>query len=244
MSSVVTTLQVLDEVAELQPVGVTDIAERLDLPKSSAQRALKSLEISGWIRQVRKGKGWVLTTKAIDIAQRVAADMGVREAARDVLTELRDSTGESVHLAIREGREVVIVDVVETTNPTRIYIPLGTRSPLHATATGKALLAHMESPRREEVLSSELVRLTDSTITDPDELEKELEGIRVEGRCAVAKGELREDICSFAEPVLSSAGTPLCAVSVFVPMYRFPEDGGEEICRKLKLAAEQISSRI
>ncbi|MCE7006347.1 IclR family transcriptional regulator [Kibdelosporangium philippinense] len=247
MSTALTALRVLDEVAQLQPVGVTTIAERMQMPKSSAQRALKALEASGWIRQTGpgkgKGKGWVLTTKAIDIAQRVAADVGVREVARDILTELRDATGESVHLVIREGNEVVIIDVVETVNPTRIYIPLGTRSPLHATATGKALLAHMEEPLRSEILASGLPRLTDSTITDPAHLDAELRGIRVDGKCAVVKGELREDIGSIARPVFSRSGMVVCAISVFVPMYRFPADEGR-ICQALTHAARQISARL
>ncbi|MCI2422936.1 IclR family transcriptional regulator [Saccharopolyspora sp. K220] len=244
MSTALTALRVLDEVARAQPVGVTALAERMDLPKSSAQRALKALEAAGWIRQAGVAKrGWVLTTKAIDIAQRVAADVGVREAARNILTELRDATGESVHLAIREGHEVVIIDVVETVNPTRIYIPLGTRSPLHATATGKVLLAHMEPEQREEIIEVGLEKLTDATVTDPGQLRAELDKIR-EGNCAMVKGELRDDIASFAAPVFSHSGLILCAISVFVPRYRFPEDGGAHFRRELTKAAREISARL
>ncbi|WP_326568816.1 IclR family transcriptional regulator [Amycolatopsis rhabdoformis] len=244
MSTALTALRVLDEVAKLQPVGVTALAERMDLPKSSAQRALKALETAGWIRQAAlPKKGWVLTTKAIDVAQRVAAEVGVREAARDVLTRLRDATGESVHLTIREGREVVIIDVVETVNPTRIYIPLGTRSPLHATATGKVLLAHLEPGQRDEIIDAGLEQLTDATVTDAAQLRAELDGIR-EGRCAMVKGELRDDIASFAVPVFSRSGPVLGAISVFVPRYRFPDDDGAAFCRELKKAAAVISERL
>ena len=244
MSTAMTALRVLDEVAEMQPIGVTAIAERMKMPKSSAQRALKALEAAGWIRQTTKGRGWVLSTKAIDVAQRVAADLGVREVAREVLTELRDTTGESVHLAIREGREVVIVDVVETVNPTRIYIPLGTRSPLHAAATGKVLLAHLPAPHRAEILSSGLEKLTESTVTDPVKLEAELAALRATDSVAVVKGELRADIASVAVPVFSPTGIPLCAISVFVPMYRFPDDGGASFAEELQKAARSIAQKL
>lgn len=244
MSTALTALHVLDEVSKRQPVGVTAIADHLALPKSSAQRALKALEAAGWIRQAGgRSKGWVLTTKAIDVAQRVTADVGLRDAARDALIELRDATGESAHLTVREGRDVVIIDVVETVNATRIYIPLGTRSPLHATATGKVLLAYMDEPQRAEILAAGLTQLTGTTVTDVDQLEAELRRIRVDGHCSVVRGELRDDIGSFAAPVFSRAGVILGAVSVFVPMYRVPDDG-TEICRHLKAAATAISARL
>lgn len=244
MLTAITALRVLDEIAMRQPIGVTDLSRRLEMPKSSTQRALKALESAGWIRQTsHMGRGWVLTTKAIDVAQRVAADIGVREAARDILEHLRDETGESVHLAIRENDQVVIIDVVETFNPTRIHIPVGTRSPLHATATGKALLAHVSEGLREDLLGDPLPRLTERTITDAEELARELESIRVDS-VATARGELREDIASIAAPVLSKGGTPLCAVSVFIPAYRFPEDGGEQIKQSLIAATHRIAQRI
>ncbi len=245
MSTAITALRVLDEVAAHQPVGVTDLSRRLDMPKSSTQRALKALESSGWIRQTSHApKGWVLTTKAIDVAQRVAADVGVREAAREILEELRDETGESTHLAIREHDHVVITDVVETTNPTRIHIPVGTRSPLHATATGKAILAHLDEAVRGDLLRPGLARLTEHTITDPNALLRELADIRLRGSVATAKGELRDDIASIAAPVLSPGGAPLCAVSVFIPAYRFPADDGEHIRQLLRSAAQRIAQRL
>ena len=245
MQTATTALRVLDEVARSQPIGVTEVARRLDLPKSSAQRALRALEAAGWVRRsTTERTGWLLTTKAIDIAARVAADTGVREAAQDVMEHLRDQTGESVHLAIRERHEVVVIDSVETVNPTRIHIPIGTRSPLHATATGKSILAHLDEQQRADVVAAGLGRFTAVTITDPELLIGELDAIRSGRRCATAKGELRDDIASIAAPVLSGAGWPICAISVFIPLYRFPPDDGVQIGRLVVAAAEEIAQRL
>lgn len=223
MQTAVSALRVLDQVAHSQPVGVTDLARSTGMPKSTTQRALLALEEAGWIRRAGTSRqGWVLTTKPIDMARHVTADTGLREAARDHMMRLRDQTGESVHLAIREESIAVIIDVEDTVDPVRIYWPPGVRSAIHATANGKALVAWMPPDEVRRVCGTNLTRFTDTTCTDIDELLDELATVREQG-WAKAWGELRPDIASVAAPVMDRLGFPLASMSVFAPVHRMPD---------------------
>ncbi|GAA3813161.1 IclR family transcriptional regulator [Sphaerisporangium flaviroseum] len=241
MQSVVTTLRVLDVVATRQPVGVSELAREMDLPKSTVQRALQALASAGWIRPAgAETTRWVLTTKPLGLAMRVDADTGVREAALPVMAELRDRTGESVHLAIREGREIVIIERMEATRPVRIHWPAGTRSACHATANGKAILAYLGPLELAEALGSPLPGYTEATITNRDTLEAELATVRARGY-ALAKRELRDDIFSVAAPIMSAGQVPVASLSVFLPLHRLPEDGGAELGELVMQSTRQIS---
>lgn len=239
--TVVTALSVLDEVAKMQPAGVSQLANDMDIPKSTMQRILRALEAGGWIRQAggRHG-GWILTTKPIDLSRYVTADTGLREYARATMAALRDETGESVHLAVREGTEVVVVEVEESSSPIRIYWPTGTRSPCHASANGKAILSRLTSDEVASLLDDELTGFTHATITEKKRLFEELEVARSRG-FAVAKGELRDDIASIAAPIVSKPGRPLGSISVFLPIHRVPDDGIVKLGEKTRAAAESIS---
>lgn len=241
MQTAVSALRVLDEVARSQPVGVTDLAKSMDMPKSTTQRALRALEEAGWIRRAGSSRqGWVLTTKPIDMARHVAADTGLREAAREQMMRLRDETGESVHLAIREENIAVIIDVEDTVDPVRIFWPPGVRSAIHATANGKALVAWMPPADIRRVCGN-LTRFTDTTCTDIDELLDELATVREQG-WAKAWGELRPDIASVAAPVMDRLGSPLASMSVFAPVHRMPDP--VTLGPRVRAAADAVSEAL
>lgn len=238
----VATLRVLDEVAHLQPIGVSHLAKHMGIPKSTVQRALRALEAAGWIRtNGSTTPGWVLTTKPIDLARYVAGESGLREAAREAMVQLREESGESVHLVIREGREVVVIDVEETSNQIRIHWPSGTRTPIHASSNGKALLSHLDEATVLELLDSRLQQFTDSTITDRAKILKQLEEIRALGY-AVAKSEMRSDIDSIAAPILGRTGFAVASISVFAPAGRVSDV--DATGRLVRAAANKISSRL
>ncbi|WP_194273598.1 IclR family transcriptional regulator [Rhodococcus erythropolis] len=241
--TVLTALRVLDEVARRQPVGVSQLAKSMDMPKSTMQRILRALEAADWIRQAEgRSGGWILTTKPIDISRYVTADVGLREHSRSAMAALRDETGESVHLAVREGSEVVVVEVEESSSPVRIYWPAGTRSACHASANGKAILAQLSSDEIASVLGRDLTGFTSATITEVDRLHQELGLVRSRGY-ALAEGELREDIASIAAAIIGPSGRPLGSISVFLPRLRLSADGIHELGDKTRAAADSISRK-
>lgn len=224
MRTVVTALRLLEELAERQPVGVSEFARAVNMPKATVHRFLRALEDAGWIRATQEElPRWVLTARPLMVAQWVASDLGVREASLAVMEELREATGESVHLAVPEAGEIVIIERVVTTQPVRIHWPVG-HSPSHATANGKALLAFATDEQKKAWLPTEMRAFTDETITTEAELEADLVIVRERG-WAIAHGELRNDIGSVAAPILGPGNQPVASLSVVFPLHRMPVDG-------------------
>lgn len=223
MQNVVNTLRVLEEVGARQPAGVSELARALDLPKSSVQRALRTLAAAGWIRPVgAEITRWALTTKALHVGRQAAGDLSLRDAAVPVMEELRKKTEETVHLMVPEGNMTVLIERLETPKPVRIVIPLGGSSPIHASANGKAVLAASPREEVEEILRGGLTRYTDSTIVDPDELRAELAAVRSCGY-ATNKAEWRDDIAAVAAAIPGGEGRPLGSLSISTPVNRMPD---------------------
>jgi IclR family transcriptional regulator, acetate operon repressor len=235
MQNVINALRVLEEVAARQPIGVGELARGLGLPKSTVQRSLKTLHEAGWIRPAgSEVTRWRVTSKALQIARRT--ELGLRDAAMPVMEELRQRTGETIHLMVPEGDAVVLIERLETDKPLRIVLPLGIRLPLHASANGKAVLAHLRRP------AGELPGYTDTTITDPSALRAELEAVLSRGY-ADNRGEWRSDIAAVASAVLGPDG-PIASLSVSTPASRMPEERRAEYGELVTRAARTLTESL
>ena len=241
MKSVIQAFRILQEVAETQPVGVSELSRSTDIPKSTVHRVLKTLEQVGWVVQRSEidGSKWILSAAPVILAQRVAQDTNLRDAARPVMERLRDECSEAVHLAVPQSGEVVVIDQVESTQPVRITWPVGQHSPVHASANGKAIVAFSRGEQLQSLYPRTFEVFTPTTISSAEEFEKDLARVRSRGY-AIVRGELREDICSFAAPILDGRNQPVASLSAFMPAYRAPED--EDLMGSMvKAAAAEIA---
>ncbi|MEB8338869.1 IclR family transcriptional regulator [Streptomyces endophyticus] len=244
MQNVANTLRALEEVAARQPVGVADLARALDLPKSSVQRSLVTLHTTGWIRPAGGAPTrWVVTTKALHVGRHATDELGLRDAALPVMEELRQRTDETVHLAVREGGSVLLVERLQTSKAVRIILPLGQDLPMHASANGKAVLAADPDDAVERYLDEGLPRYTGTTVTDREQLLAEVREIRARGY-ATNSGEWRADVSAVASAVLGTGGLPVASVSVNVPTSRMTEDAAATFGDLVQEAARTISARI
>ncbi|MFI7706749.1 IclR family transcriptional regulator [Nonomuraea sp. NPDC049480] len=235
MQNVINALRVLEEVAARQPAGVGELARELGLPKSTVQRGLRTLHEAGWIRPAGGAvTRWQVTSKALQVGRR--AELGLRDVALPVMEELRQRTGETIHLMVPEGDAVVLIERLETDKPLRIVLPLGIRLPLHASANGKAVLAHLDRP------IDELPGYTGTTITDPEVLRAELAEVRARGY-ADNRGEWRSDIAAVASAVLGPDG-PLASLSVSTPASRMPDDLRREYGKLVTRAARTLTESL
>lgn len=220
MQSMVNGLRILEALATHQPIGVSELSRELLMPKSTVQRCLVALDEAGWIQPMSSGESrWILTTRALTVGRQASPELGMREAALPVMLELAQETNETVYLAVREGNGSVLVERIDSTQPVRTYLPLGTRAPLHGPSTGKAILAHLSPEEVDEVLASKLERYTERTVADPRRLRRELVTIRARGY-AVNKGGWRADVAGIGAAVLSTRGVPLAAISISLPLTR------------------------
>ncbi|WP_324273640.1 IclR family transcriptional regulator [Blastococcus brunescens] len=223
MRVVATAFQVLEQVATHQPVGVSDLARSMGLPKSTIQRALVSLHEVGWVEQAPGGdRRWMVTTRLLVLASR-AGGLDLREQAMPVMRELLAMTDENVHLAIRSGRDgVAIIEKLDSGKTVRLFDPLGVVAPIHASSSGKAILAWSDDSDIDQLLAESLERYTGRTVADGDALQEELRTIRKNGY-AVNRGEWRDEVRGVAAPILDAQGRARAAISVAVPAARLPE---------------------
>ncbi|MEV6742226.1 IclR family transcriptional regulator [Streptomyces sp. NPDC051104] len=244
MQNVLNALRVLEEVATRQPIGVGELSRVLGMPKSSVQRALRTLYEAGWIRPAGgEITRWALTTKALDVGRHASGDLGLRNAAVPVMEELRRRTDETIHLTVPEGNRMVLIERLETSKPVRTSMSLGHSLPFHASANGKAVLANSPAEVVDRLLAEGLSRYTDTTITDPDRLLAELDRIRAQGY-ATNRGEWRSDVGSVAAAVMGEAGEPIASLSVNVPMSRLTDEAEPFFGAVVSEAAKTLSAHL
>lgn len=230
----------------LGPLGVTDLADRAQLPKSTVARLLSALENERAVEQEATSGLYRLGAGLVDIAGTVAPGRNLISAARPYLLELGDTLGEIAGLSIPDRSEVYYLDQTESQSEVQVRDWTGERIPLHVVSSGLAVLAHMPPAEREEYLAGPPEPYTARTMTDPDAIRTRLEQIRSIGYVWVY-GEFVEDIHSVAAAVLRSDGHPVAALHVHGPAYRFPDpdrahDCGLAVARAATSLSEQLES--
>jgi IclR family acetate operon transcriptional repressor len=192
-------------------LGISELAQRSGLPKSTVSRLVATLVRQRYLE--RDGKRIHLGLRLFELGQLAEQPRELRAAALPVMADLRNTTGENVHLAIRDRREMVCIAVMRGRSAAPPIVRIGGRLPIHATALGKAVLAHSAPSEVDEVVSSGLVAWTSQTISDPAELRRQLDDIR-RGELAAEVGEFAAGVCCAASPVFAPSGGLVGAVSV------------------------------
>lgn len=224
VNSVLTALRVFEAVAAAQPAGLSELARRLEVPKSTVQRCLKTLADAGWVRPEPNGEGrWVITGKAFSIGSAVSSGPRLREIALPVLSRLQGDTRETIHLTVPDDDAMVLIERLDSPHQLRAFLQLGTRLPLHAASNGKAYLASLDDAAVESFLHNGLRKVNDHTVTDPDVIRREVEEIRRRGY-AVTNEELHEGIAAVAVALKTADGETCGCFSISGPTTRLTPD--------------------
>jgi DNA-binding IclR family transcriptional regulator len=238
VQSVERAFAILDAVAQ-RPAGVTALADRLDLPKSTVARLLASLEDLDAVE--RDGRHWRVGPSVTAFARTVGPERSLAALARPQLTALVGSVGEDAGLGLPDGHEVLYVDQVECDHQVQVRDWTGTRAPMHAVPSGLVLLADWPADAVDAYLAPGLTALTAQTIVDPDRLRARLDEVRATGH-AWGLQEFAEGIDSVAAPVRDARGNAVAAIHVHGPAYRFPPRGEEErVAQEVVDTAAEIS---
>jgi DNA-binding IclR family transcriptional regulator len=225
------------------PLGVTDVAERTRLPKSTAARLLAALASEGVVEQLPGDTRYRLGARLAALAGSARATRGIVAVAHPQLADLATLTGEAAGLGVRDGSTVHYVDQVDSPNPVQIRDWTGTRVPMHAVSSGQIFLAFMPSPAVARFLASPLEAFTKRTITTASELLERLQAVRRDGYAWV-KDEFAEGITSVAAPIADAGGEIVAAVHVHGPTYRFPGKREDDTTRAVVAAAARIGERL
>ena len=226
---------------EARPVGLSEIAGQLGLPRQSVHRTLQQLEDNGLLLRDATRERYVvgprmtrLALAALDAAKHTAPTRAILEA---LVAEL----GETCNIGVLDGRAVVYIDRVECDWPLRLQLQAGSHVPLHCTSIGKLLLAHLSRAQRRRLLTAAaLPRYTANTITDPEALEQQLAQIRQDGY-ATNDQELNEGVVSLAVPILADNGKPIAGLAVHAPEVRMSLAQGMAHLPKLRETAARLA---
>ena len=228
----------------LGPVGVTELAERVDLPKSTVARLLASLEEVQAVEQTEAGGEYRLGSGLIDLAGSAPRGRNLVATARPHLLELAESLDEVAGLSIIDGGQVYYLDQTESSSNIQVRDWTGEYAPLHAVPSGLVILAHQRPDFIDKYLAAPLVQCTPWTMTDPDELRDRLDQIRSIGYAWVYE-EFAEELNSVAAPVLESEGSVEAALHIHGPAYRFPNpDDTHDLGMAVIEAASRLSMQL
>jgi IclR family acetate operon transcriptional repressor len=208
------------------------------------QRTLVTLAEAGWLRANRKDTTrWEIGARVLAVRPAALQGSSLYAAAREPMVRLRDTVNETIHLSVPDALQcVVVVDRVDCDQAVRTFINIGDTSPLHATATGRAILAHLPGEDVEELIDRGLERFNDSTPTDSAGLRAELDRVRADGY-SLNLNQYRPDVCAVAAAILDTDGTPLAAVAISMPASRYEPDQLPEWGRLVADTATEITAR-
>ena len=226
------------------PIGVTEVAERVRLPKSTVARLLGSLVREGAVEQEAGGSRYRLGSRLVTLAQSSSPPSGLLEAAHPVLARLAGDLGEAAGLSIADGFEVHYVDQVDSTHQVGVRDWTGTRVPMHAVSSGLVLLAAAPASTVDAFLDRRLDRFTPRTVTAPAAIRRRLAKVRIDGYASVHE-EFAEGLSSVAAPIVDAAGATVGAIHVHGPAYRFPRAGEDrDVAARVIEATGEVGRRL
>lgn len=230
--------------AEEPELGVTDLAERLQLHKSTVHRFLVNLEAAGLVERNRHTSRYRLGLRIFELGGLVLQQMNLWDEALPFLEGLVRDSGETGHLAVLDGGEAVYIEKVEARRALRIPSAIGRGYPAHATSLGKILLAHLSAEARDAIVAERgLARCTPRTITDRDRLGTELDLIRTQG-FAVDEEEYEEGLRCIGAPILGHTGQVVAAIGIGGPVTRITPQRVGELAELVMSAAGNLSRRM
>lgn len=246
IQTVVNAMRLLEAFRDEEELGVTDLARRLELHKNNVFRLLATLEQQSYIEQSGDNERYRLGVKALELGQSFQRSRSLLVRARPVLAELASKSGETVHLAVLRGWEVVHLDGLQSKQIVSTGLRLGMRLPLHCTALGKVLIGcaplQVAEAFEHEVLAACAPRgFTPATMTASAALSEHLEQVGAQG-FALDRGEYEAGLHCAAAPVIDGDGELIAALSISAPSYRVgPERLRDETAPAVVDAARRLS---
>lgn len=243
VQSVDRAARVLEILARDGESGVGKIARELDVHRSTASRLLSALQAHDLVERV-DGNGAVrLGVGILRLAAATRSRLDLTAQAGPVCEALAERLGETVNVAVFRDGAAINLYQAQGTSTVAMHDWVGDRTVLHATSSGKMLMAHLDRAERELLLAAPLERFTQHTVTDPAVLRQHLDEARRRGWSGVVE-EFEEGLNAAAAPIRGPEGTVIAALSVAGPTYRLGPADLPGAARELIKAADQVTRRL
>jgi len=244
VQSLVRALTLLNRIADSEDNGatLTDLAQQVGLPASTAHRLLTTLEQERYVKFNPEGRQWSIGVQSFVTGCAFVKTRSLVLLARPHMRRLMEESGETVNLAVEDEGEAVYLAQIECRQIMRVFARPGTRVPLHGSAVGKAILSAMSDKQLSKILQQRgMPRLTVKTITTPSALRADLDRARA---CGYAVDDEEHDVglrC-IAAPIFDETGDVVAAVSASGPMVRIVEERIAQLGALVLETAGEISS--
>ena len=245
--SVDKALAILDILSCVDEIGISELNRQLGFGKGTIYRLLTTLRVNGFVEQTETEK-YRASLKLFEMGNKVVSRLGIRKIVNPYLEQIARDSKETVNLAILDGAEVIYIDRIESLEPLRYGLEVGTRLPVYCSGLGLSILAHktpieVDNLLHDIVKEGRLLPLTEKTITAPQILKKRLQTIREQGY-AVDDEEYARGLVCVAVPVFNFTGKVVAAVSIAGPKFRLTDKVISEFILLLKKGARDISRRL
>ncbi|MGW1679307.1 IclR family transcriptional regulator [Saccharopolyspora sp. NPDC002376] len=243
MQSVDRAVTVLELLARNGEAGITEIAGELGVHKSTASRLVSVLEARGLVEQLGERGKYAIGFGMVRLAGAATERMDLPRLGRPFCESLAADLGETVNIAIRDHDVAINISQARGTAAVTAHNWVGQRTPLHATSSGKVLLAHAPREDQNDLLVHPLERYTTRTVTSASQLRKDFDLIVRDGY-ATSYEELELGLNAAAVAVYNQEGEVIAAMSASGPSYRFSRKRMREVVGAMRVAAKELSSQL
>lgn len=244
--SVDRALDIIEELSKHpKGLGLMELSRAVNLHKTTTFRMLSAIMTHGWIAKDPISGNYRLTLMLFEIGSKVSARMNILNVARPYLDDLTARMGETVHLVIRDGSEVVYLYKEDSLNQAiKMGSSIGSRNPLYCTGVGKAILAYLNEDELEEIWKASNIRqVTRSTITNLDQMKKELELTRQRG-WAQDNEENEIGVRCVAVPILNRRGFPIASISISSSVFHITQANIPSIAKAVQNVCKAIANQL
>lgn len=229
---------------QTKEVGVRELGQAIGLSKSSVHRILQTLRARGFVRWNPDNARYSLGMRAFEVGCGILRSMEAHTIAKPFLEQLVAQLGETAFLGVIDDAELVYIDKIDGRRSVRMYAEIGARKPLHSTAIGKAILAHLDKAEADRILAAKpLTRFTKNTIVDPEALRQELEKVRRQGY-AEDNEETEEGLYCVGAPLFNYSGKPVASISVSIPKIGQQGLQKDRVVKAVTQVAQEISAKL
>ena len=240
-STITRVLDLLDAVAAAErPMTPAELHEQLAIPKATVHRLCATLEERGYLQSRLSGRGLIPGRRLHTLALGVLASSPYRAQRHAILKQLSQDVGETCNISVPDGSEMIYFDRAETHWPVRIQLQIGSRVPLHCTASGKMYLSSLPAARRNRILDAgELARHARNTILDPQLLGRDLGKIE-ERDFSLDNEEFIDGMVAIAVPLRDQQERLFATLALHAPVMRVGLEQLEGYLPRLREAAGQL----
>lgn len=224
-------------------MSVTTLSEDLGLHKSTVSRLLSTLQQDGFVEQNPETGKYHLGLTLVTLAGIVLDRIDLPKMAQPYLNELAEQTQETVNIVVLNGNECMNIGGTASPHPIQYIGRIGRRTPLHGTAAGKVLLAHLPSNEQQAILAASLSTFTANTMVEPEVLQQALQQVQQQGY-AVVHEEYEEGLSAIAAPICDHSGRVVAAVAVSGPTYRLGLNNIKSFVEPVRETARLISAQL